>query len=111
MVEMDWNYNLEVLRGVNENREFYGNAPMALDSDLCAKALAHAKEMARQGKIFHDCFGTESVSNSNESGYVMGIRSSVHASGLALDADHSRLGVGSAIYNGVQYTCVFSPRD
>lgn len=104
-------YNKKVLAGVNDTRAEYGNAPLTLDSGLCAKARAHAEEMARQGKIFHSCSGVESVSNSTEGGYSMGVRSAAHATGLATDADRSRLGVGAVKYNGVQYACVFAPRD
>ena len=104
-------FNNAVLTAVNESRADYGNAPLTLDGGLCAKALAHAKEMAQRGEIFHSCSGAEAVSNSTESGRSIGIRSAAHATGLALDADRSRLGVGSVKYNGQQYTCVFSPRD
>ena len=104
-------YRNDVLAGVNDTRAQYGNAALTLDSGLCAKAQAHAEEMARQGKIFHSCGGAESVSNSTEGGYSMGTRSAAHATGLAIDADRSRLGVGAVKYNGVQYTCVFAPRD
>lgn len=104
-------YRNDVLAGINDSRAQYGNAPLTLDSGLCAKAQAHAEEMARQGKIFHSCSGAESVSNSTEGGYSMGVRSAAHATGLAMDADRSRLSVGAVKYNGVQYTCVFAPRD
>lgn len=109
--DMGSGYANQVLAAVNESRADYGNGAMTLDSGLCAKALAHAKEMALRGEIFHSCSGAEAVSNSTESGRSIGIRSAAHATGLALDADRSRLGVGSVKYNGVQYTCVFSPRD
>ena len=88
-----------------------GNAPMALDGGLCVKALAHAKEMAERGEIYHACGGAESVSNAAGSGSTIGTRSAAHATGLALDADRSRLGVGSVKIGDKQYTCVFSPRD
>lgn len=108
---MSGSFNSAVLTAVNAARAEYGNAPMALDSGLCAKALAHAKEMAERGEIFHSCGGAESVSNAAGSGSTIGTRSAAHATGLALDADRSRLGVGSVKIGDKQYTCVFSPRD
>lgn len=108
---MGGSFNSAVLAAVNAARAEYGNAPMALDSGLCAKALAHAKEMAERGEIFHSCGGAESVSNAAGSGSTIGTRSAAHATGLALDADRSRLGVGSVKIGDKQYTCVFSPRD
>lgn len=111
MEVMGGSFNSAVLAAVNAARAEYGNAPLVLDSGLCAKALAHAKEMAERGEIFHSCGGAESVSNDTGSARTIGIRSAVHASGLALDADRSRLGVGSVKIGDKQYTCVFSPRD
>lgn len=108
---MGGSFNSAVLAAVNTARAENGNAPMALDSGLCAKALAHAKEMAERGEIFHSCGGAESVSNAVGSGSTIGTRSAAHATGLALDADRSRLGVGSVKIGDKQYTCVFSPRD
>ena len=108
---MSGSFNSAVLAAVNAARAEYGNAPMALDSGLCAKALAHAKEMAERGEIFHSCGGAESVSNAAGSGSTIGTRSAAHATGLALDADRSRLGVGSVKIGDKQYTCVFSLRD
>ena len=108
---MGGSFNSAVLAAVNAARAENGNAPMALDSGLCAKALAHAKEMAERGEIFHSCAGAESVSNAAGSGSTIGTRSAAHATGLALDADRSRLGVGSVKIGDKQYTCVFSPRD
>lgn len=108
---MGGSFNSAVLAAVNAARAENGNAPMALDSGLCAKALAHAKEMAERGEIFHSCGGAESVSNAAGSGSTIGTRSAAHATGLALDADRSRLGVGSVRIGDKQYTCVFSPRD
>lgn len=108
---MSGSFNSAVLAAVNAARAENGNAPMALDSGLCAKALAHAKEMAERGEIFHSCGGAESVSNAAGSGSTIGTRSAAHATGLALDADRSRLGVGSVRIGDKQYTCVFSPRD
>lgn len=108
---MGGSFNSAVLAAVNTARAENGNAPMALDSGLCAKALAHAKEMAERGEIFHSCGGAESVSNAAGSGSTIGTRSAAHATGLALDADRSRLGVGSVKIGDKQYTCVFSPRD
>lgn len=108
---MGGSFNSAVLAAVNAARAEYGNAPMALDSCLCAKALAHAKEMAEREEIFHSCAGAESVSNAVGSGSTIGTRSAAHATGLALDADRSRLGVGSVKIRDKQYTCVFSPRD
>lgn len=108
---MGGSFNSAVLAAVNAARAEYGNAPMALDSGLCAKALAHAKAMAERGEIFHSCGGAESVSNAVGSGSTIGTRSAAHATGLALDADRSRLGVGSVKIGDKQYTCVFSPRD
>lgn len=111
MEVMGGSFNSAVLAAVNAARAEYGNAPMALDSGLCAKALAHAKAMAERGEIFHSCAGAESVSNAVGSGSTIGTRSAAHATGLALDADRSRLGVGSVKIGDKQYTCVFSPRD
>ena len=108
---MGGSFNSAVLTAVNAARAEYGNAPLVLDSGLCAKALAHAKEMAERGEIFHSCGGAESVSNAAGSGSTIGTRSAAHATGLALDADRSRLGVGSVKIGDKQYTCVFSPRD
>ena len=108
---MGGSFNSAVLAAVNAARAEYGNAPMALDSGLCAKALAHAKKMAERGEIFHSCGGAESVSNAVGSGSTIGTRSAAHATGLSLDADRSRLGVGSVKIGDKQYTCVFSPRD
>lgn len=108
---MGGSFNSAVLSAVNAARAENGNAPMALDSGLCAKALAHAKEMAERGEIYHACGGAESVSNAVGSGSTIGTRSAAHATGLALDADRSRLGVGSVKIGDKQYTCVFSPRD
>ncbi len=108
---MGGSFNSAVLAAVNTARAEYGNAPLVLDSGLCAKALAHAKEMAERGEIFHSCGGAESVSNAAGSGSTIGTRSAAHATGLALDADRSRLGVGSVKIGDKQYTCVFSPRD
>ena len=108
---MGGSFNSAVLAAVNEARAEYGNAPLVLDSGLCAKALAHAQEMAERGEIFHSCGGAESVSNAAGSGSTIGTRSAAHATGLALDADRSRLGVGSVKIGDKQYTCVFSPRD
>lgn len=108
---MSGSFNSVVLAAVNAARAEYGNTPMALDSGLCAKALAHAKEMAERGEIYHSCGGAESVSNAAGSGSTIGTRSAAHATGLALDADRSRLGVGSVKIGDKQYTCVFSPRD
>lgn len=108
---MGGSFNSAVLAAVNTARAENGNAPLVLDSGLCAKALAHAKEMAERGEIFHSCGGAESVSNAAGSGSTIGTRSAVHATGLALDADRSRLGVGSVRIGDKQYTCVFSPRD
>lgn len=108
---MGGSFNSAVLTAVNAARAEYGNAPLVLDSGLCAKALAHAKEMAERGEIFHSCGGAESVSNAVGSGSTIGTRSAAHATGLALDADRSRLGVGSVKIGDKQYTCVFSPRD
>lgn len=108
---MGGSFNSAVLAAVNTARAEYGNAPLVLDSGLCAKALAHAKEMAERGEIFHSCGGAESVSNAAGSGSTIGTRSAVHATGLALDADRSGLGVGSVKIGDKQYTCVFSPRD
>lgn len=108
---MGGSFNSAVLAAVNAARAEYGNAPLVLDSGLCAKALAHAKEMAERGEIFHSCGGAESVSNAAGSGSTIGTRSAAHATGLALDADRSRLGVGSVKIGDKQYTCVFSPRD
>lgn len=111
MEVMGGSFNSAVLAAVNAARAEYGNAPLVLDSGLCAKALAHAKEMAERGEIFHSCGGAESVSNAAGSGSTIGTRSVAHATGLALDADRSRLGVGSVKIGDKQYTCVFSPRD
>lgn len=108
---MGGSFNSAVLAAVNAARAEYGNAPLVLDSGLCAKALAHAKEMAERGEIFHSCGGAESVSNAAGSGSTIGTRSAAHATGLALDTDRSRLGVGSVKIGDKQYTCVFSPRD
>lgn len=108
---MGGSFNSAVLSAVNAARAENGNAPMALDGGLCAKALAHAKEMAERGEIYHACGGAESVSNAAGSGSTIGTRSAAHATGLALDADRSRLGVGSVKIGDKQYTCVFSPRD
>lgn len=108
---MSGSFNSAVLTAVNAARAEYGNVPLVLDSGLCAKALAHAKEMAERGEIFHSCGGAESVSNAAGSGSTIGTRSAAHATGLALDADRSRLGVGSVKIGDKQYTCVFSPRD
>ena len=108
---MGGSFNSAVLAAVNAARAENGNAPLVLDSGLCAKALAHAKEMAERGEIFHSCGGAESVSNAAGSGSTIGTRSAVHATGLALDADRLRLGVGSVKIGDKQYTCVFSPRD
>lgn len=108
---MGGSFNSAVLAAVNAARAENGNAPLVLDSGLCAQALAHAKAMAERGEIFHSCAGAESVSNAAGSGSTIGTRSAVHASGLALDADRSRLGVGSVKIGDKQYTCVFSPRD
>lgn len=108
---MGGSFNSAVLAAVNTARAENGNAPLVLDSGLCAKALAHAKEMAERGEIFHSCAGAESVSNAAGSGSTIGTRSAAHATGLALDADRSRLGVGSVKIGDKQYTCVFSPRD
>ena len=108
---MGGSFNSAVLAAVNAARAEYGNAPLVLDSGLCAQALAHAKEMAERGEIFHSCAGAESVSNAAGSGSTIGTRSAAHATGLALDADRSRLGVGSVKIGDKQYTCVFSPRD
>lgn len=111
MEVMGGGFNKAVLAGVNEIRAQNGNALLTLDSGLCKKALAHAKEMAARGEIFHACGGAESVSNDTGSGKSIGIRSAAHATGLALDADRSRLGVGSVKIGDRQYTCVFAPRD
>lgn len=108
---MGGSFNSAVLAAVNAARAENGNAPLVLDSGLCAKALAHAKEMAERGEIFHSCGGAESVSNAAGSGSTIGTRSAAHATGLALDADRSRLGVGSVKIGDKQYTCVFSLRD
>lgn len=108
---MGGSFNSAVLAAVNAARAEYGNAPLVLDSGLCAKALAHAKEMAERGEIFHSCGGAESVSNAAGSGSTIGTRSAAHATGLTLDADRSRLGVGSVKIGDKQYTCVFSPRN
>lgn len=108
---MGGSFNSAVLAAVNAARAENGNAPLVLDSGLCAQALAHAKEMAERGEIFHSCGGAESVSNAAGSGSTIGTRSAAHATGLALDADRSRLGVGSVKIGDKQYTCVFSPRD
>lgn len=108
---MGGSFNSAVLAAVNAARAEYGNAPLVLDSGLCAQALAHAKEMAERGEIFHSCAGAESVSNAAGSGSTIGTRSAAHATGLALDTDRSRLGVGSVKIGDKQYTCVFSPRD
>ena len=45
---MGGSFNSAVLAAVNAARAEYGNAPLVLDSGLCAKALAHAKEMAER---------------------------------------------------------------
>ena len=111
MEVMGNSFNKAVLAGVNEVRAQNGNAPLKLDSGLCAKALAHAKEMATRGETFHSCGGAESVTGSTAGGKSIGIRSAGHATGLALDADRSRLGVGSVKIGDKQYTCVFAPRD
>ena len=111
MVAMGGSFNNAVLAGVNEVRAQNGNAPLKLDSGLCAKALAHAKEMAAKGETFHSCGGAESVTGSTAGGKSIGLRSAAHATGLALDADRSRLGVGSVKVGDKQYTCVFAPRD
>lgn len=111
MEVMGGSFNSAVLAAVNAARAEYGNAPLVLDSGLCAQALAHAKAMAERGEIFHSCGGAESVSNAAGSGSTIGTRSAAHATGLALDADRSRLGVGSVKIGDKQYTCVFSPRD
>jgi len=111
MVAMSGSFNNAVLAGVNEVRAQNGNAPLKLDSGLCAKALAHAKEMAAKGETFHSCGGAESVTGSTAGGKSIGLRSAAHATGLALDADRSRLGVGSVKVGDKQYTCVFAPRD
>lgn len=103
---MGGSFNSAVLDAVNEARALSGNAPLSLDSSLCAQALSHAKEMAQQGKIFHGCGGVESVSDSNESGRLIGMRSAIHASDLELNAGLTSLGVGSVKINGRQYTCV-----
>lgn len=111
MEVMGGSFNSAVLAAVNEARAEYGNAPLVLDSGLCAQALAHAKAMAERGEVFHSCGGVESVSNDSGSARTIGTRSAAHATGLALDADRSRLGVGSVKIGDKQYTCVFSPRD
>ncbi len=111
MEVMGSSFNKSVLAGVNEVRAQNGNAPLKLDGGLCAKALAHAKEMAARGETFHSCGGAESVTGSTAGGKSIGIRSAGHATGLALDADRSRLGVGSVKIGDKQYTCVFAPRD
>lgn len=108
---MGSSFNSAVLAAINAARAENGNAPMVLDGGLCAKALAHAKEMAERGEIYHSCGGAESVSNAAGSGSTIGTRSAAHATGLALDADRSRLGVGSVKIGDKQYTCVFSPID
>ena len=103
---MGGGFNKAVLAAINEARALHENPAMSLDSGLCAKALEHAKEMARQGKRFHSCGGVESVSDSSSSGRTIGARSAIHASDLELNAGLSRLGVGSVRINGKQYTCV-----
>lgn len=108
---MGGSFNNAVLAGVNEVRAQNGNAPLSLDSGLCEKALAHAKEMAARGETFHSCGGAESVTGSTAGGKSIGLRSAAHATGLALDADRFRLGVGSVKIGDKQYTCVFAPRD
>ena len=103
---MDSGFNNAVLDAINEARALSGNAPLSLDGSLCETALAHAKEMAKQGAIFHACGGVESVSDSTGSGKTIGTRSAIHASDLELNAGLISLGVGSVTYNGKQYTCV-----
>lgn len=67
--------------------------------------------MAARGETFHFCGGAESVTGSTAGGKSIGLRSAAHATGLALDADRSRLGVGSVKVGDKQYTCVFAPKD
>lgn len=106
METMGGGFNSDVLAAINEARALHGNAAMSLDGGLCAKALEHAKEMARQGKRFHSCGGVESVSDSSSSARTIGARSAIHASDLELNAGLTSLGVGSVKINGKQYTCV-----
>ena len=103
---MGGSFNSAVLAAVNEARAEYGNAPLVLNSGLCAQALAHAKAMAERGEIFHSCGGVESVSNDSRSARTIGIRSAVHASDLTLNAGLTSLGVGSVKIGDKQYTCV-----
>ena len=106
MEVMGGGFNNGVLAAINEARALHGNVAMSLDGGLCAKALEHAKEMARQGKRFHSCGGVESVSDSSSSARTIGARSAIHASDLELNAGLTSLGVGSVKINGKQYTCV-----
>ena len=106
MEVMGGSFNSAVLAAVNEARAEYGNAPLVLNSGLCAQALAHAKAMAERGEIFHSCGGVESVSNDSGSARTIGIRSAVHASDLTLNAGLTSLGVGSVKIGDKQYTCV-----
>lgn len=106
MEVMGGGFNSEVLAAVNEARALQGNTALSLDSGLCAKAVEHAKEMARQGKAFHSCGGVESVSDSSGSGKTIGARSAIHASDLELNGGLTSLGVGSVRIGDKQYTCV-----
>ena len=100
-------YNNEVVRGINACRADFGVTTQAsLNSSMCAKALAHAKEMAKAGKRYHSSLGyTEMVSSAKIGGYGMGQDTCVHVSAFASD-EITQIGVGAVRYNGKQYTCV-----
>ena len=106
MEVMGGGFSSDVLDAINEARALQGNPALSLDGGLCAKALEHAKEMARQGKAFHSCGGVESVSDSSGGGRTIGARSAIHASDLELNVGLTSLGVGSVRTGDKQYTCV-----
>lgn len=97
------------LEGVNEGRVEEGNELAKLDSNLNAKAEAHAIAMAKADNLYHSSMGyVESVRRgANIGGWAEGYGASCHATQLATDANITKIGVGSAkSADGTVYTCI-----
>ena len=101
-----------IMKTINELRNEDGVDDGILDAELCEKAQVHAEKMAKQGKIFHDCGGTESIGEdtviTDDGARFMGARLTAHNGNLAL-AEYTQFGVGAALSkNGNVFICVIA---
>ena len=101
-----------VMSSINEMRNEDEVNNGILDAELCKKAQAHADEMAKKGKRFHGCGGTESIgegiSITDDGARYMGVRLTAHNGNLARE-EYTKFGIGAAIgKNGNVFVCVIA---